>query len=269
MKLVPHFPNPPLSRFVELIWMVQGTASHNREKVLPNGAIELILNIGSFHKVVSKEDNRQFEIYRESWIAGMQENYILIEALKESDLIGIRFRPGGAYPFFRFPMSELTNKVIESDLILGPPIRNLRQSLLEISSVDQRIRLIEEFLLKRIDIAREDLLVAHALREIRKHDEHRSIRDLSREVGLSQKHLISRFRKVAGISPKLLARIFRFQSVINYVRNQNRVSWAEVAHHCNYYDQAHLIREFHLLSDAKPSNYLQHRDEDENHIVVQ
>lgn len=269
MKLIPYFSKPPLSRFIELIWAVKGSSNYTREKVLPNGAIELIINLGSYHKVVSKVDQRQFEVYRESWIAGMQEDYILIEALRESDLIGIRFRPGGAYPFFRFPMSEITNRVIESNLILGTLMCELRERLLETKRLDQRIHMIEDFLMKRIDPATEDPLITYALREIRNNDRQRSIRELSREVGLSNKQLISRFRKVAGVSPKLLSRIFRFQSVISCVKNQKHVCWAEVAQQCNYYDQAHMIREFHLFSDSNPSHYIQHRDDDENHIVVE
>ena len=103
MKLVAYLSTPPLSRFLEMIWTVQGTSDYTREKVLPNGAIKLIINLGSFHKVVNKADERRFEVYRESWIAGVQEEYILIEALKESDLIGIRFLIGRRIPFPPLP----------------------------------------------------------------------------------------------------------------------------------------------------------------------
>jgi AraC-like DNA-binding protein len=75
-------------------------------------------------------------------------------------------------------------------------------------------------------------------------------------------------RKTVGTSPKLLARIFRFQSVISLVKDCAEVNWTQVAHHCGYYDQAHMIREFHLFSNATPRDYLKHRDEDENHIIV-
>jgi AraC-like DNA-binding protein len=269
MKLVPYFPKPPLSKFIELIWAVKGTPNYKREKVLPNGAIELIINLGSPHKVVSKVDSRQFEVYRESWMAGAQEDHIIIEAQRESDLIGIRFRPGGAYSFLRFPVSEITNKVFESDLIFGTLMGELRERLFEIKESHQRVRIIEDFLLQRIDLAFDDPLVAYALREIRRPDRQRLIRELSREVGLSNKQLISRFRKVVGVSPKLLYRIFRFQSVISHVKDRKHIRWTEVAHQCNYYDQAHMIREFHLFSDSNPSHYLQHRDDDENHIVVE
>ena len=251
-----------------MIWAVRGTPAYTREKVLPNGAVELIINLGSAHKVVSKVDYRQFDLYRESWVVGMQEEYIIIEALREFDLIGIRFWPGGAYPFLRFPVSELTNRVVESDLIFGPLAREMRERLLEAKGFYRRIRIVENFLLKRFDPAVGEPLIDYALREIRKNDQPKLIRELSKEVGLSNKHLINCFRRAVGVSPKLLSRIFRFQSVINHVKNQNRVRWAEVAHECNYYDQAHMIREFHLLSGSHPSNYLQHRDDDENHIIV-
>lgn len=267
MKLVSYFPKPPLSRFVELMWTVQGESAGRREKVLPNGSIELIINLGSHHKVLSKVDHQQFEVYRESWIAGMQEDYITIEALRESDLIGIRFRPGGAHAFLHFPVSEITNRVIECDLVFGALMSEMRERLLDAKGFERRMSIIEDFLLRQIDPTASDPLIDYAVRELRKDD--RQIRKLSRDIGFSHKHLINRFRQVTGMSPKLLQRIFRFQSVISLVKNQPSVNWTEVAHQCGYYDQAHMIREFHLFSDANPSHYLRQRDDNENHIIVE
>lgn len=90
MKLIPYFPKPPLSRFIELIWAVQGTPDYTREKVLPNGAIELIINLGSYHKVVSKAAHRRFEVYRESWLAGLQEESIIICLLRKRQRMDIQ-----------------------------------------------------------------------------------------------------------------------------------------------------------------------------------
>lgn len=268
MKLLPYIPKRPLSRFIEAIWVANGLSAHKRERVLPNGAIELIINLGSYHKVVNKVDERLSEVYRKSWIAGLQEESILIEAVNETDLIGIRFRPGGAYPFLHFPVSELTNRVLESDAIMGSLLNRLRETLIETQTLEQRIRLIENFLMRRMNLTFEDPIVAYALREMSRGAGHRLIHDLSREVGLSNKQLISRFRKVVGASPKMLSRILRFQAVLQSVKNQNRVCWTIVAQRYNYYDQAHLIREFQLLSDSNPSHYLRHRDHNENHVVV-
>jgi AraC-like DNA-binding protein len=267
MRFVPYFPGAPLSRFVELIWMLEGRADYSREKVLPNGAIELIINLGSYHKVVDRYDKSRFEVFRDCWIAGMQEEHITIEAIDESNLIGIRFRPGGAYPFFSFPISELTNRVIESDQILGPLAAQLREQVMETDVPAERLHIIEAMLLKRIGEKGSDALVDYAIGKLRG-GSGRSIAELSRSAGVSEKHLIALFKKSVGITPKYLSRIFRFQQVLGLVKDLHQVNWTEIAHDCGYFDQAHLIKEFHALSGSKPSEYLKNRDDDENHIII-
>jgi len=268
VRLTHYSPKPPLSQFVESIWALNGGPNRPRELVLPNGAIELIINFGSYHKVVDKTNYDKFRVYRNSWIAGMQESYIIIEAVHESNLMGVRFRPGGAYPFLQFPARELTNEVVECDLIFGPLLSELRDRLYEASEYGARIRLVEEVLCKRISAMLSDPLVDHVSKEICRNNGQKSIAQLSHEVGISHKQLISRFRKTIGISPKFLSRIVRFQSVIRLANGRMSVNWTEIAHRCGYYDQAHMIREFRLLSGATPTNYLKHRDEDENHIIL-
>jgi AraC-like DNA-binding protein len=267
MKLIPYFPRPPLSRFVELIWMLKGRPHYSREKVLPNGAIELIINLGSYHKVIDRNDSRRFEVFRNCWIAGMQEEYIIIGAFDESDLIGIRFQQGGAYPFLSLPMVELTNRVVESDQILGAFVAQLREQLMETNSAADRLLIIETMLMKRIGQKEPDPLAEYVSQKLRERPD-RSIAELSRSAGVSDKHLIAIFKKNVGVTPKFLARIFRFQKVLGLVKDLDRVNWTEIAYHCNYFDQAHLIKDFYALSGSKPSEYLKNRDEDENHIII-
>jgi AraC-like DNA-binding protein len=128
--------------------------------------------------------------------------------------------------------------------------------------------MIEVFLLSRINLAFEDPVVSFVLQEISQDTRPKLIRQLSKEIGLSNKQIISRFHRVVGVSPKLLGRILRFQQVLSYTKGSSEVSWTEVAQRCNYYDQAHMIREFHLLTDSTPSDYLQRRDHNENHMVI-
>ncbi len=269
MRLLPYLPKPPLSRFVELIWFVQGKPDYVREKVLPNGVLELIINLGPYHKVVEEQDSTRFRVYKEAWIAGMQEGFLLIEALEESDLVGVRFKPGKAAPFLRFPPEELTNHVIECDGSLGRFTRELRERLLAAASLRERISILEQMLLQRLDPDwAPDPVVSFALRELGRGTSPPSVASLSRQAGLSHKQLISRFRREVGLTPKLLAQIARFQSIIQAVRGSAAASWADVAQQCGYHDQAHLIREFRRFSGTTPGQYLKHRDEDENHILI-
>lgn len=269
MRFVPFPPPPPLARHVELIWVLEGTPAYTREKVLPNGAVELIFNLGSPHKVVDRDDFGRFTIYRESWIAGMQAEPLVIEALRESRLVGVRFRPGGATPFLGFPVSELTGRVIECGEIFGRELDETRERLLESATAAERVRAVVELLASRLaDAPAGDPLVDHALAKVRRFAEPREIGGLSRDLGLSHKQVIARFRRAVGLPPKLLQRIYRFQAVIDAAKGRDRVSWADLAARCGYYDQAHLARDFRLLGGITPGEYLRRRDADENHVIV-
>ena len=104
---------PPLEAYVEAFWFVRGRPDYSGEKVLPNGVVELIFNLGAPHKVIESDDGTRFRTFFDTWLAGLQERYLVIEAVDDFDLVGIRFRPGGATPFLRSSPAELTNNVVE------------------------------------------------------------------------------------------------------------------------------------------------------------
>jgi hypothetical protein len=41
-----RIPGPPLSRFIDRLWQIEGVTPYSRERVLPNGVLELIFNFG-------------------------------------------------------------------------------------------------------------------------------------------------------------------------------------------------------------------------------
>src|SRR5687768_17749847 len=146
-----HFPQLPLSQFVENIWLVQGfAADYTREKILPDGAIELIIDLDSQPKTIFDDENSvEFRTVKKAWISGERTHYIVIGAAKNQSMLGIRFRPGGAYPFFRFPISELSESVTELDLIWGSLVDEIREQLQRIESHDEKLSTLEAFLLSR------------------------------------------------------------------------------------------------------------------------
>ena len=83
-----------------------------------------------------------------------------------------------------------------------------------------------------------------------------SISSLAAQIGWSQKHLIAQFREQIGLPPKTVARILRFRSAVRRVESADQVRWAEIAHDCGYYDQAHFIREFRGFAGSTPNEFL-------------
>src|SRR3984957_13314487 len=111
-------PCAPLSKFIDGYWFYQDLAvEHTKEKLLPNGAIELIIDLSPMpKKLYDPLDLTRFTTYRRAWISGMQRRYIVIGAEPGSSMVGCFFRPGGAAPFFGFPFSGIPGGVIKPAL---------------------------------------------------------------------------------------------------------------------------------------------------------
>ena len=78
---------------------------------------------------------------------------------------------------------------------------------------------------------------------------------LAASLGSSVRRLQRRFGVQVGVSPKMLARIRRFQRVFSAWRQDPR-SLAVVAMQCGYFDQPHLIRDFRDFAGRAPAAFL-------------
>ena len=71
-------------------------------------------------------------------------------------------------------------------------------------------------------------------------------------LGCSRRHLADRFAEEVGVSPKVAARLMRFESARARL---GEVPLARLAAECGYSDQAHLTREFQALGGASPTQF--------------
>src|SRR6202034_1788073 len=124
-------PRAPLSHFVENLWFYQDLeVNYTKEKLLPDAAVEMIIDLGDGPKnLYDRRNTLRYTGYNRCWISGMQSRYLIIGAEKGSSMMGAHFRTGGAAPFFGFPISELTANVVELDLIWKREIVSLREQL--------------------------------------------------------------------------------------------------------------------------------------------
>ncbi|HEY6504699.1 MAG TPA: helix-turn-helix transcriptional regulator [Chitinophagaceae bacterium] len=265
-----QIPPPPLSNFIEHFFFYEGyNAEHVMEKFLPDGSMDLLIDLTeSPKKLFHNEDGSSFTTYKKSWISGMKTKYILIDA-SVSSMIGVHFRPGGAYPFFDLPVSELNNITIEMDLLWRSEIHSIRDAILNTKEIEEKFSILENYFLQKGKRRLEpNPLVSYAIEQLQRSPQIWTIDQLSHKVGITQKHLITLFKKYAGLSPKLFARISKFQKVIREVEQQQTIQWTPLAYECGYYDQAHFIKEFQAFSGINPSSYLVQRGEYRNYIPV-
>lgn len=257
MPVAMMIPRPPLDHYIECLWSVDMTLSYERERILPTGTVEWIINFGSPFRLIDRDDPARFSVSRESWLVGLHTQYLINEPVAESNMIGVRFKPGGTYPFFRLPAHEVHNHVTEMDAIMGHLMRHLREQLYALPT-PARFAHLERWLLTRMADSRKmaDATIHAASREIARLHGAVSIKELGDSMGISQKHLAHQFKQIVGVSPKTLARIYRFQHVLKTVNPAHPVNWAEVATTCGYYDQAHFNHDFAAFTGFRPTEYL-------------
>jgi AraC-like DNA-binding protein len=262
--------SPGLAPHVEHLWMVRGhLPARRRNMILPDGAMELIVNLGDPQKLCAQDNIERHSIFRHSWISGERIAPIVIDEIGYVHLVGVRLRAGGAWPFLGIPLREFTDRVVELDAILGGEIDDLRDRLGEAADDDARFDLLESWLRQRARVRTQPTRsVSHALRMINNGLDAARIGKIADTIGISHKHLLREFDRCVGLTPKLFARLFALQRVIRSVGQKAEVDWAGTAAMCGYHDQAHLIHEFRAFSGLTPAQYLTKRGPFLNYLEV-
>ena len=252
---------PLLAPYVEHLWIARGhLRARWRNMILPDGAVEIIFNLGDPQKLCGRDNLANHTVFRESWISGERTEPIVIDEIGHVHLIGVRLRPGGAWLFLGIPMREFTDRVIELRSCLGDEVRDLWEIVRAAENDNQRFELLERWLLQRARYRTSATpSVNRALTLISRKPDRLCVGDIAEQIGISHKHLLREFDRCVGLNPKLFARLCAFQRVIHCVGQKSEVDWAQTAVSCGYCDQAHLIHEFRAFSGLTPTRYLNNR----------
>jgi len=259
---------PPLNQWVQFVWISKGENDTTKSRILPNGVIELIINFGNKQKTLKEDTLKTDKYFYNYWVAGIQSKPLFIQSVTDTNLVGIRFLPGGAYPFFKFPVLKLSDMVVEADW-MTEELEKLRISINDLSNQAKIVQTIEEYLWTKFDgscLTNESVM--YVANKIFFADTEIPIRELVRKAGYSHKHFITLFKKQVGTSPKNLQRIARLQKVIQLVKNKPDIKWSDIFYEFPFYDAAHFAHDFKELTGISPGNYLSLRTFDENHCII-
>lgn len=98
-------PPPPLAALVESFWYYDGYhLPHAQERILPHGALELIITLRSDTvRVVDRHYHTHPRGVRGPLICGAYTEPFLIDTACQASTLGVHFKPGGAAPLLSMP----------------------------------------------------------------------------------------------------------------------------------------------------------------------
>ena len=264
-EMIHAAPDPRLDGYVlEYCAYDERTGSFTRRRELPSDRVVIIVNLGEPIRVLTPDG--AWTLQPDGFFAGMHDTFAVVETVGAQRGVQIDLSPTGAHLLLRVPMHELTGRVVELDRLFGRSGALLHEALACAPTWERRRSLLDDFFLARLDDALSPVpSVTRALGRLRASGGSVRVEALATELGCSRRYLVAGFREQVGVSPKLLARILRFQRAVGLMGSGP--GWAEIAFTCGYYDQAHLIRDFNQFAGSSPSDFARRKLPDGGGVV--
>jgi AraC-like DNA-binding protein len=258
MRYVGRAPGPPLDRFVDDIYCMSGVPRHRRMNVPPMPSAHLFVNLGGPVRLYDSDPAVPPAEFSDGWFMGVWSRRFVIEYPAHVRVVGVHFKPWGVSPFVGVPSNELRDRWAPVEAVWDGSVDRLRDRLAGATSAEAALRILEDELRSRLVPAPPSglELVGHAAGRIEACWGRVPVRALTDGAGVSGNHLAAQFTSHVGLTPKRLARIYRFARLILSVDAARPVGWSELAQEVGYFDQAHLINEFKDFTGHTPTAYL-------------
>jgi AraC-like DNA-binding protein len=251
-----------LMGFVDRIWYFDGSMTHAKERVFPDGRAEIVVMLDERHRDGDAAAEPPFPAV---CINGLRTRpSVVVAPPGRCRVLGIRLEPLGACALAAASIQDLADVTIDLHDVLGRAAGELGERCADAArssdsnpgrGAAEAVRVAAEWAARRIDVAPTlDPAVARAARAIRTARGMVSVDEIGSALGLSRAHLATRFRSRIGVTPKRFARIVRFSNALSLLGEIENI--ASAAAELSYYDQAHMYRDFDEFAGMTPGAFL-------------
>lgn len=238
-------PSPELAPFVEHYWVVRwdltGLEPYS-QTILSYPSVNI-----SFEQEASSRFTGVYGVPRKTFTRTLRD---------WGAVLGIKFRPGGFYPFFERPVSLLTGQVFDLGNVLGCDPRQLEDQIFDQDDDESMARECERFFLE--NLPETDANVELVQRIVQAAIDDRSVTrvaHLTDRFDIGPRTMQRLFDRYVGVSPKWVVQRYRLQEAALLLEQGGHLDGPAVSQELGFYDQAHFIKQFKALVGITPDAY--------------
>jgi AraC-like DNA-binding protein len=240
---------PALARWVEWFWELRPTpvGAGVVRRVIPDGSADLVFHLGDVPGLATAR----------AYVVGTLLRSVTIDYAPNTHVVGACLRPGGVRALLDVAPHDLADRIAPLGDVCGATGERLSNTVID-GSPHAAVQRLNAALCARVSsLALPDVAASEAVRLIRRTGGRISVDGLARLLALSPRHLERRFSAAIGLSPKVFARLARFDSVVQHIRQHGLDrGWATLAVEHGYHDQAHLVHEVRAFAGITPAALL-------------
>lgn len=238
-------PGPPLEPFVEHYWTVSYDLGEGQRHT------QTVLSFPNVHLAFESDDEG-----RRALLYGIPKRPFVRELRGAGRVLGVKFRAGGFFPFWRRDVSTLTGETVPASEAFGPRADEWLNAVLDADDDAEMAKRAELLLSARLPEREPQAELADRIvRETMNDRTIVKVEQMSERTGLSIRQLQRLFRKYVGVTPKWVIKRFRLQEAAERLERDESAQWAELAAQLGYFDQAHFIKDFKSVIGQSPAAY--------------
>jgi hypothetical protein len=253
-------PHPDLEALVKCHWILEvpADADAQRQRIIPDGCLEMIFTLGDDIKRYTVGD--EFIIQPRAMILGQTIEPFYIQPMGQVNTFAVRFYPYGFINFADTSLNNLANRETPLGLLFGEePARELEGKIVHAKDTKERIAIAEGFLLNKLNERATIDHIVKATVDVLFSTRGKAVLNTILKDDLSKRRQLERkFQKQIGISAKQLGKVIRLQTALKLLLNRQSENLARIAYESEYYDQAHFIRDFKEFTGTNPGSFLHH-----------
>lgn len=250
MRFEKFIPADPLKPYIRHFIISENSDAHTY-KVFPG--TDLVMGFQYSGKLARLSNEIKTNLST-AGITGLVDRPAIFQNTPDIGTVLVFFTEPGFAAFSSCPANELFNQSVSLDDVFDrQQVTDTTEKLAGTVTDYQRIRIVEQFLLRHLKKTQSDKLIIEAVRLIYQSGGRIKITDLQKKLLVSPSVLEKRFRRLVGTTPKKFSSIVRFNNVLKEL-NEAR-SLTDLCYEHNFFDQAHFIKDFKQYTGDTPENF--------------